>query len=145
MKKHNQSSITKITLYSVFFVVLDQAVKINIIRFLPDIVSENPGVLFGYISNNFIKYTLILLSFAILIYLVKISDLKNKYIQISFSLIIAGAISNFLDRLINGYVVDYISLPSILAFWPKFNLADIFIVVGVVIYIFFYLGEKNAS
>lgn len=43
--------------------------------------------------------------------------------------ILAGAISNILDRLYFGCVIDFIRLP----FWPLFNLADAFIVIGVII------------
>lgn len=42
------------------------------------------------------------------------------------ALVLAGALSNFVDRLVDGSVVDYLQLPG----WPAFNLADAFILVG---------------
>ena len=50
-------------------------------------------------------------------------------------LIIAGAISNIGDRLINNYVLDFILLHHNQHFWPAFNFADIYISVGVMIII----------
>lgn len=49
---------------------------------------------------------------------------------LSLSLIILGALSNLLDRLIFGYVIDYINI----FIWPVFNLADSLIVIGVILY-----------
>lgn len=45
----------------------------------------------------------------------------------AFLLILAGAIGNYADRLVRGYVVDFIRLPR----WPVFNVADVLVVAGV--------------
>ena len=50
-------------------------------------------------------------------------------------LIIAGAISNIGDRLINNYVLDFILLHYNQYYWPAFNFADIYISIGIVIII----------
>jgi signal peptidase II len=50
-------------------------------------------------------------------------------------LILSGAVSNIIDRLIFGCVVDFIDLK----FWPVFNLADIFIALGAVLLLAKYL------
>jgi len=66
-----------------------------------------------------------------------IFSLAKSYIQkevtniLSFSLILVGALSNLLDRLQYGVVIDYISIPVFTAF----NLADVMILVGVIILI----------
>jgi len=58
--------------------------------------------------------------------------LKKNLIQFTaICLIIFGALSNLLDRLIVGHVIDYINI----FIWPVFNLADIMIVTGVVLYL----------
>ncbi len=54
-------------------------------------------------------------------------------------LILAGALSNMLDRVYYGCVIDFIDLH----FWPIFNLADTFIVVGVLILIFKLLKKHS--
>lgn len=48
--------------------------------------------------------------------------------QAGFALIVAGALGNLTDRLVRGYVVDFIHV----AHWPVFNVADAAIVAGVV-------------
>ena len=75
----------------------------------------------GYVFWTFWTTLIVLLLVAI----------KNRYFILSTSymiLILAGAISNIIDRLYYGCVIDFIDL----RFWPVFNLADIFIVSGVV-------------
>ena len=55
-----------------------------------------------------------------------------------FTLILAGGISNLIDRIAKGFVVDYIELKYILQ-GIVFNIADICIVIGVILLIGMYL------
>jgi lipoprotein signal peptidase len=71
--------------------------------------------------------------------------LKSKifYQQIFLAIIFSGAISNMIDRIRFGCVVDYIDLK----FFPVFNLADVYITLGVIFIIFnfsrfFYLSSR---
>ena len=52
---------------------------------------------------------------------------KNIFTVIALGLIIGGALSNMFDRIVYGFVVDYIDLRV----WPVFNLSDMCISVGV--------------
>ena len=61
-------------------------------------------------------------------------DKLDKFTQISLSLVLAGGISNLLDRIIRGFVVDYINIKDFFQF-PIFNLADICIVCGWIAFI----------
>lgn len=54
-------------------------------------------------------------------------------------LILAGAISNILDRLYFGCVIDFINF----GFWSVFNLADAFITIGVIITLYSITQNKN--
>jgi signal peptidase II len=54
-------------------------------------------------------------------------------------LILSGAISNLIDRIWWGCVIDFINL----TFWPIFNLADFFISLGAIMLIFAYLKVKR--
>jgi len=109
---------------------------------------------FVFSSNTNLAFSLplpqvliIILVFIILILLGfswVVSLLRNNLWEVfSFSLIILGALSNLLDRLFFGYVIDYINL----FFWPVFNLADSMIVVGVLIYILseFKIKARNVN
>lgn len=53
-------------------------------------------------------------------------------------LVLAGGIGNLIDRLFRGYVIDYIDINNLFEF-PVFNLADVFIVVGITILIIYVL------
>ncbi len=61
--------------------------------------------------------------------------------KIFIVLIFAGAISNLIDRIRLGCVVDYIDLK----FWPVFNLADVYITVGVISLLFVIASAAKQS
>lgn len=63
------------------------------------------------------------------------------WIRISLGLQLGGAMGNLLDRLLHGYVVDFIDI----GFWPIFNLADLSIVLGVAILSYFLWNEEESS
>ncbi len=57
------------------------------------------------------------------------SGARHPVLPVALGLVIGGSVSNLVDRVRLGYVTDFIDL----RYWPAFNLADSFIVVGVVI------------
>ena len=65
--------------------------------------------------------------------------MTKKYLpcHIVLTFIVAGAIGNFIDRLVNKYVVDFIYF-SLINF-PKFNMADVYITCGCFVVFFFVL------
>lgn len=68
----------------------------------------------------------------------------SKLVGWSFSLILAGALGNFIDRMLNGFVVDMIRLDFVR--FPIFNIADVCLTVGVVlmiIYVLFIEGKEE--
>ncbi|MBE7038105.1 MAG: signal peptidase II [Ruminococcaceae bacterium] len=141
-------------------ILIDQTTKIltinNIpfeesIGIIPGLLSfsyiKNPGAAWGMFAGGrwfFIIFTalvLILLTFVI----IKTKS-KNKIFNFSVSLVFAGAIGNFIDRVFRGgMVVDMIKLDFIN--FPVFNFADCCVVIGAVllcVYILFYFDkEKN--
>lgn len=145
-----------IILSVVLLIVIDQITKVLIssyitnykeIILIPKFLSftyvKNYGAAFGMLEGKrvfFIILTVVALTY--LIYeLIKNKD--KKYYLISFILIISGIVGNFIDRVFFGYVRDFISFRI---FDPVFNMADSFIVVGAVIFIFYELvGDKNGS
>jgi signal peptidase II len=59
---------------------------------------------------------------------------EQRFLQVALSMILAGAWGNYIDRLVRGYVVDFVewywwNRPDLR--WPTFNVADSLIVVGV--------------
>ena len=82
-------------------------------------------------------YLLILIAIICLFFI--IYELKNnlddRMLSIGYSLALAGLLGNFLDRLIDGYIIDYLSFKILGYNYPIFNFADILIVVGIIIVI----------
>ena len=100
----------------------------------------NTGVGFGLFSTNsntFYNFISLLIFsiIVILIYMVLTSDKKDKII---FSIIIGGALGNFYDRIYYKAVPDFIDLHYNNFHWFTFNVADIFITIGI---IFFLMKE----
>ena len=95
------------------------------------------------------KYTilLIILTF-IIIYGLYYCFIKNKNItkpqSIIYGILFGGIIGNLLDRIIRGYVVDYLDFKIFNYNYPVFNLADICIVLSIIlIVILMYKEEKH--
>ena len=60
-------------------------------------------------------------------------------------IIISGALSNIIDRIFNGYVIDFIYLHYKDFFWPAFNFADIYITIGIIMIVINILRKINNS
>lgn len=108
---------------------------------------ENRGAAFGILQDKRIFFLLITLAIVgYLIYQLYKTHHKNPpMINISLAMIISGALGNFYDRLVNGYVVDFIEFSFIN--FPIFNVADILVTLGcglMIIYILFFdQKERN--
>ncbi len=92
----------------------------------------NQNIAFGLPLPQTLIIILVIIILVILSFFWWSSLTKNKLWQLlAVSLIILGALSNLIDRLIFGHVIDYLNI----FIWPVFNLADVMIVIGVGIYI----------
>jgi len=98
----------------------------------------NIGIGFGFLSTDSnIFYNLITIIIGIVItILVYISLKSEKLDKLAYSIIIGGAFGNFYDRLVYNAVPDFIDLHYNNFHWFTFNLADIFITIGIFIFIF---------
>lgn len=109
-------------------------------NFLAFELSYNRGISWGALhSDN--KYIFIILSSFILIIICFliwhiIHRIRKGKIIYGELLIISGAISNFIDRIIYGGVIDFILIYYKNYSWPVFNIADTCIVLGVIIMFF---------
>ncbi len=101
----------------------------------------NTGTFWGLFRGNnlfFVGLTLIVLVF---IYYYRADFLKNEHFSFFSGLIVAGALGNLYDRLVYGFVIDFINF----YFWPIFNLADACISVGIVALLVMFLLENDIS
>lgn len=97
--------------------------------------SENQGIAFGLpVPKTLLICLNIILIFVILYYSFTELDIKKRLSTIAPALVIGGGLGNLIDRIANGYVVDFISIWK----WPNFNLADVFICSGVLVLLAFY-------
>ena len=68
------------------------------------------------------------------------------YVVLAYSMVLGGAFGNVIDRVFRGYVVDYLDFHWQSRHWPAFNLADVFIVLGVaMILVTSFTAEKGAG
>jgi signal peptidase II len=91
---------------------------------------QNSGIAFGLFSSAtaaVIVLTAIAVGWMLLFFLR--SGARHPVLPVALGLVIGGSVSNLLDRVRLGYVTDFIDF----RYWPAFNLADSFIVVGVAI------------
>ena len=138
-----------LTLFFLFLtlVILDQVTKALVINFfnlydsvvLLPIVNltfvVNYGFAFGLLNNPSLNQILVsLVIFAIIIYfLYLLIKTQDKIFQLTLTLILAGALGNFVDRIFRGFVIDFIDIYIGKYHWPAFNIADSCITVGFVI------------
>ena len=112
----------------------------------------NRGIAFSVFDSdsaliNFIILFIIILviAFIIRLFLMQFNKLKQNEV-ISYSLIIGGAVGNMIDRIIHGYVLDFIFIHYNSFYFPAiFNLADVSISLGVFFLLFAYLKEKKVN
>ena len=105
----------------------------------------NTGIAFGFFSSNvnFVYNSITFVIGIVIIFLIYLV-LKAKFLEkILFSLIIGGAIGNFYDRVVYFAVPDFIDIHYKNFHWFTFNIADIFITLGIITIILKDLLEKK--
>ena len=107
----------------------------------------NDGAAFSlFASRTYLLILIALICLFFIIYELK-NNLDDRVLSIGYSLVLAGLLGNFLDRLIDGYIIDYLSFKILGYNYPIFNFADILIVVGIIVVIIKEIlkerGKKN--
>jgi signal peptidase II len=110
---------------------------------------HNRGAVFGMLNqtgNSVVFYVLTiasLIAFAIVVYFFIKVPASEFLLKLTLSLIIAGALGNSLDRLLRGYVIDFLDFYIGNLHWPSFNVADSCITVGAVFMIYILLFKRG--
>lgn len=120
--------------------------RLEIFPFLALVISNNAGVSFGWFSMlNNARLVLSIISGVILFsFMIFLLYTKSKRQSISLCFIIGGGIGNLYDRIVFGYVRDFIDLHYLNYSLPYYNLADCFIVGGFIalfVFDFFFLNK----
>ncbi len=119
--------------------------KIFVNPFLDLFLVFNTGISYGLLGgeSSFQKWLLITISVSVVAFLLLwIKDSTSRLVNISISFITGGALGNILDRILYGGVVDFISLHAYGYYWYIFNIADVFIVFGVILFLIKILMER---
>jgi len=89
---------------------------------------QNSGIAFGLFANSTTAVTLLTGAAvtAMLVFFARTAQ-RHPLLPVSLGLVIGGSVANLTDRVRLGHVTDFLDF----AYWPAFNLADTFIVVGV--------------
>ena len=152
----------KILLFSFVFLILDQSSKWFVVfyldleqklylnlnnQFMNFYMAWNKGINFGLFEGDSTVQAYILTAISIIISVVFFVWLRNStrfLMQILASSVIGGALGNAIDRLLYGAVADFINVTCCGIRNPySFNLADVFIFIGLIGLLFFKFDEKQ--
>ena len=134
-------------LYVIYLDKINNSSEIFSSKFLNIYLIWNEGIAFGLLSfekDNLynILTALIILIILVLFFLITRSTGLKKY---SLTMIIGGALGNVFDRIYSKAVPDFIDFHVGNFHWFIFNIADIFITIGVFLMIFFELIDNNKN
>ena len=158
VKNFNKSFLINLLLIFAIF-SLDRLTKIYVIylddkflgseifssKFLNINLIWNDGIAFGLLSfNKIIFYNILTFIIAIIILLILFLIIKSKGVKKYLLLMISGgALGNFFDRIFYNAVPDFLDFHIGSYHWFIFNIADIFITVGVIFMIIFEIIDNN--
>ena len=118
------------------FVVIENFFYISYFR--------NTGGAWSILSNH--TWLLTVFSLLIIIFIcgyIYKSKINNKLEMFGYSMILGGSVGNLFDRIAYGYVIDFLDFNIFGYDFPIFNLADTFIVLGVIIIVISSFGGKK--
>lgn len=158
MKKKVNQMNKRILMVSFVVLLMDIISKVLVVN----LMYEGESIIFiknflslTYVKNNGIAFSLfegrisliVIFTFLIIFWLVK--ELWGKDIpfvnSIFYGMILGGAIGNLVDRLFYGYVIDFIDIDFFGYDYPIFNVADCFIVIGVILSLVISLKEESSG
>lgn len=144
-----KSEFKKIYILSIAFLIIDQFIKAVIStnmnlydsftlinNFLNITLVHNKGAAFGLFEGGRLLFIVIAIITLVLVSLfIKNSNYVSKLNVFVYSLLLGGVLGNLIDRIIYGYVIDYINFSFLNFNFPIFNFADICIVFSIILII----------
>lgn len=149
-----------ISIIATFFLIIffDQLTKILVIKnfqlyeslsilpFFNLTFIVNYGFAFGFLNNPSLNQIIVILViFSIIAYfLYLLIKTQDQFFRFSLILVLSGAVGNFIDRVLHGFVIDFIDVYFGSYHWPAFNLADSSITLGFILIMFniLFLNKK---
>ncbi len=145
---------------SLVVVVLDQATKflasgtlilhdpVAVLPFFNLTLMHNPGAAFSFLAGAsgwqrwFFTALAVVVSVVLAVWLRRLQP-QEKWMAAALALVLGGAVGNLIDRVMYGYVVDFIQLFYEGWYYPAFNIADSAITVGAVMLVIDALRGKE--
>lgn len=127
---------------------LYQTVELN--AFFQLTYLRNSGAAFSFLSDAggwqrwFFVGLALIVSVAIVVWVARLPK-NDKWMAVSLTLILGGALGNVIDRILYGYVIDFIDVFYGDWHWPAFNIADSAICVGVVMMLLDSFRKETGS
>ncbi|HEY5683092.1 MAG TPA: signal peptidase II [Sulfuricaulis sp.] len=114
--------------------------EVNLGPFLNLVLVHNTGAAFGFLSSasgwqNGLFMFVALVACAFILWMLSRLNRQEMLLAVALMLILGGALGNLLDRVIFGYVIDFIDVHYHHWHWPAFNVADSAITMGAILLI----------
>ncbi|HGJ5898147.1 signal peptidase II [Arsenophonus apicola] len=114
--------------------------------------AQNPGAAFSFLADKggwqrwFFAFVAIVICVVLIVMMYR-QSVNKKLSNIAYALVIGGALGNLCDRLVHGFVVDFIDFYVGDWHWPTFNIADMAICIGAALIILdsFINTDKKVS
>lgn len=135
-------------------ILADQIVKALVVKTIPfygtvkvipgflDLTHiHNKGAIFGFLNRSehaampFILIGMNIAALVLVVYYFSKTTEKECLARIALSMIVGGALGNIVDRLVRGFVIDFIDMYAGRFHWPTYNIADAGISIGAVLLI----------
>ena len=119
--------------YALNNLIINHSLSIN--NFLNFTPAFNYGAAFSFLSDagGWQRWFFMIFSFIVIIIISYMMVYDDNSPYIAFSFVIGGALGNLNDRIIYGYVIDFIEVYYNTFYWPIFNIADVAISIGVIL------------
>jgi len=128
----------------IVFELIDLHIFIPLTFFLDLTHIHNFGISFGLFSGLISPWVLVILGLLVVIFIFYLMRSASDTLEeLGLLIIISGAISNIIDRIYNGYVIDFIYFHYKDFYWPAFNFADIYITIGIIMIVINILRKIN--
>ncbi len=107
---------------------------------------RNAGAAFGMMQGQmWLFFIATIIVVAVVIYLIQFKTNNSKWFGTLLGLVLGGAIGNFIDRMFRGEVVDFIDVYIFTYNFPIFNVADMALVTGVIMWVIHAFKEEKKA
>ena len=122
-------------------------------RLLGDLVqvwhAQNRGAAFSLFQGGTVVFLIVsVLSIGIVAYFHRSLRDRSLWLHVVLGIVLGGTLGNFIDRLRQGYVTDWLSIGIGDTRWPTFNVADSSVVIGIgilVVYLFLTSPDRREA